>query len=239
MNTKWYYVISLLWQMAHSYAPWSDFCFLLSTVVSSNYNCEQHSVQTTDGYKLQIFRIPSIKGETQLSSKVIKPAIAFVHDAFESADDLINPLNFNGDPLALIAVQMGFDVWCLNTRGNKYSSHITLSNKSKEFFSYSWQQKGEFDITSAITYIQQQTGVYKVALWTSGQTATGVLLAAAINSFYKDNVSTVIVNNPCFIIKSTSDELYKYALDHQQELQSAYYNTGIYALCSQTWDQDS
>jgi hypothetical protein len=40
MNTKWYYVISLLWQMALSYAPWSDFCFLLSTVVGSNYNCE-------------------------------------------------------------------------------------------------------------------------------------------------------------------------------------------------------
>ena len=54
----------LIWQLAQAYAPWSDFCVILQSVVSNKYNCEQHHIVTEDGYELQIFRIPSIKGET-------------------------------------------------------------------------------------------------------------------------------------------------------------------------------
>lgn len=66
--------------------------------------------------------------------------MAFMHGTWQSADDLIKTSNFTGDPLALIAVNLGYDVWCLNARGNKYSTHKTLNkvNDAADFYNFTW-----------------------------------------------------------------------------------------------------
>lgn len=172
----------MLFEVARAIASLSDFCIILNAI-NPKYKCEEHIVNTSDGYIQLIYRIPATTEEIVTSGK---PVIAFMHGTWQSADELINQNNFRGTPLSLIAVNMGYDVWCLNARGNKYSTHKTLNKASdaKSFYDFTWQHKGQFDIPAAIDYIKEMTNVPKVILWTTGQMITGVLRYAAFNPYY-------------------------------------------------------
>jgi hypothetical protein len=121
---------------------------------------------------------------------------------------------------------MGYDVWCLNARGNKYSTHTTLNKASDNaaFYNFTWQQKGQYDIPAAIDYIKATTNAPKVILWTTGQMVTGILRFAAFDGYYSNNVSVVVADSPCFINKTTTNSVYAYGLDQYDNIVNAFKN---------------
>ena len=64
------------------------------------------------------------------------------------------------DSLALFFAQAGFDVWLNNTRGNTYSrNHKRLDPETdQEFWEFSFQELGRYDLPACINYVQEQTG---------------------------------------------------------------------------------
>lgn len=56
--------------------------------------------------------------------------------------------------LAFLLVELGYDVWLGNARGNTYSKrHVRLRNDDAEFWNFSWHEMALFDIPAEIDYI--------------------------------------------------------------------------------------
>ena len=64
------------------------------------------------------------------------------------------------DPIYVLLMITGYDVWMLNTRGNTYSrNHTTLETCSKcpDFWNYCWHEGGTQDFAAVIDYILEKT----------------------------------------------------------------------------------
>lgn len=62
----------------------------------------------------------------------------------------------NGDDktLTYMLANQGFDVWLGNTRGSRFSrEHLTLTADQEEFWDWSFQEMGEFDVPANIKTI--------------------------------------------------------------------------------------
>lgn len=57
----------------------------------------------------------------------------------------------------------GFDCWFGNSRANKYSRyHTYLPRSSEEFWEFTWQHMGEFDVPADVNYVLNVTGADKL-----------------------------------------------------------------------------
>lgn len=111
-----------------------------------------HVVTTEDGYKLKIFRV----NDNKIGNKGKKPVVFLQHGLLCSADNWVS--NDDLSP-AIILARAGFDVWLGNARGTKYSrDHETLNpDRDAEFWEFSFQQMGYFDLPAVFDYIHSMT----------------------------------------------------------------------------------
>ncbi len=150
-------------------------------MTKNNYIFEKdHKVTTKDGYRLNLFRIPGKVGDKRTG----KPVVLFQHGLLDSAVCWISH-NAKEAP-AFWAVEQGFDVWLGNSRGNVYSrDHVRLNpNKDKEFWDYSFQEMGEYDVPANVDYITRVTGVQKISYVGHSQGTSQMYYALATNEDY-------------------------------------------------------
>ncbi|XP_031768044.2 lipase 3-like [Galleria mellonella] len=109
------------------------------------YPVQQHEVKTSDGYLLTMFRIPNDG-----------PPVLLMHGTLSSSDDFLTIGSNSG--LGYLLANAGYDVWLGNARGNKHSRrHTTLSPSCKEFWEFSWDEIGRYDLPAMIDYILLKT----------------------------------------------------------------------------------
>ncbi|CAL4125307.1 unnamed protein product, partial [Meganyctiphanes norvegica] len=129
-------------------------------IVKAGYPVESHHVTTADGYILTLHRIPH--GRTNNHMETIKGspggrAVAFMQHGLlcGSACWILNEPNNVG---AYNLADAGYDVWLGNARGSKYSrNHTYLDPSEREFWQFSWDEMGKFDIPAVIDYILAST----------------------------------------------------------------------------------
>ena len=57
----------------------------------------------------------------------------------------------------------GYDVWMGNYRGNTYSTnHVSLDPAEYEFWKFSWDQMGQYDLPSMLGYVLNHTQASKI-----------------------------------------------------------------------------
>ncbi|KAJ8680379.1 hypothetical protein QAD02_016166 [Eretmocerus hayati] len=117
-------------------------------IENEGYPVEVHSVITDDGYLLTIHRIPGSPESTP---------IFLQHGLMASSFDWV----IGGKKrfaLAFLLADQGYDVWMGNARGNIYSRcHIYYAPSQSEFWDFSWQEMGLYDLPAAIDYIAETT----------------------------------------------------------------------------------
>jgi lysosomal acid lipase/cholesteryl ester hydrolase len=135
---------------AHDFA---DLCAL------RGYDFEEHVVLTRDGYLLGLHRLCTPKDTRRafIGGSSNKPVV-YLHHGLLMNSEIWVCLTSVERSLPFVLVEMGFDVWLGNNRGNKYSrKNIRLDPNSKEFWNYSIDDFAWHDIPDSIEYILDTT----------------------------------------------------------------------------------
>ncbi|CAG0907624.1 unnamed protein product [Darwinula stevensoni] len=107
-------------------------------IAKHGYPVETHTVTTSDGYMLDIHRIPH--GSSGPGKRPRIPVLIQHGLLCSSADWLVSG---PGKALGFILADEGYDVWLGNVRGNRYGRrHRTLSPQDDAFWSFRYRNAG-------------------------------------------------------------------------------------------------
>jgi lysosomal acid lipase/cholesteryl ester hydrolase len=142
-----------------SIARASDFVDLCALF---GYDAEEHIVQTGDGYLLGLHRLPYRKTERGIRVNAgegsVRKKVVYLHHGLLMNSEVWVCITEESRCLAFQLVEMGYDVWFGNNRGNKYSQKSTAwSPSSTAFWNFSMDQFAFHDIPDSIDYILSVT----------------------------------------------------------------------------------
>ncbi|KAL2254601.1 triacylglycerol lipase 1 isoform X2 [Sesamum indicum] len=131
-------------------SPTASLC--ASVIEPSGFPCSEHITHTKDGYVLGLQRVSSSSGAVQPRG----PPVLLIHGLFMAGDAWF--MDSPNQSLGFILADHGFDVWVGNVRGTRWShGHVSLSEKDKKFWDWSWQELALYDLGEMIRYIYSVT----------------------------------------------------------------------------------
>jgi lysosomal acid lipase/cholesteryl ester hydrolase len=124
------------------------------------YYCEEHIVQTGDGYLLGLHRLGWKRGEEGERVNAgpgkdgLKKKVVYMHHGLMMNSEVWVCLTNRERCLPFELVERGYDVWLGNNRGNKYSKkNIHMAPTDAKFWNFSMDQFAFHDIPDSIAYI--------------------------------------------------------------------------------------
>lgn len=151
-----------------------------------------HNVQTSDGYILEIHRIPYGKKSGPASNKKV---VFVMHGILQSSADWVITSEDKG--LGYILADEGFDVWLGNARGTKYSrNHTTLNPDKSDFWKFSWHEIGSIDLPTQIDYILEHTGGSALHYVGYSQGTTSYFVMASSRPEYNKKIKVATLMAP-------------------------------------------
>lgn len=128
------------------------------------YYCEEHIVQTGDGYLLGLHRLAWRQGEEGVRvnssdrNTGVKKKVVYLHHGLMMNSEVWVCLTERERCLPFELVERGYDVWLGNNRGNKYSKKsVHSAPTSSAFWNFSMDQFAFHDIPDSIAYILETT----------------------------------------------------------------------------------
>ncbi|CAA3003728.1 triacylglycerol lipase 1 [Olea europaea subsp. europaea] len=119
----------------------------------AGFPCSEHNAQTKDGFVLGLQRVSSSSG---ILRRQMGPPVLLIHGLFMAGDAWF--LDTPNQSLGFILANRGFDVWVGNVRGTRWChGHISLSEKDKKFWDWSWQEYALYDLQEMIRYVYTVT----------------------------------------------------------------------------------
>ncbi|CAA0807485.1 Triacylglycerol lipase 1 [Striga hermonthica] len=116
------------------------------------FPCTEHTTQTKDGFVLGLQRVSS---PSRVVLKRGSPVL-LIHGLFMAGDSWF--MNLPNQSLGFILADQGFDVWVGNVRGTRWShGHVSLSEREKKFWDWSWQELALYDLGEMIRYVYSET----------------------------------------------------------------------------------
>ena len=156
-----------------------------SMIVKEGYPVESHSVTTDDCYILEMHRIPH--GREAAGNHSSRPVVFLQHGLLCSSADWV--MGNADNSLGFILADAGYDVWLGNYRGNSYSrGHCDLNPKNKEFWNFSWDEMGKYDLPAMIDRILLVTGQDKIFYVGHSMGTTGFMVMANERPEYQDHI---------------------------------------------------
>lgn len=171
-------------------------------IIGHGYPAEHHEVETEDGNKLSVFRIPY---SHKLNNKNQKRPIVFLQHGLLSSSD-VWVVSGPNDALAFLLADSGFDVWMGNYRGNEYSKKV-----KEPSWKFSWHEVGYYDVAAMIDYVLKKSGeesneqksIHYVG-YSQGTTAFFVL--TSLRPEYNEKIKTAHMLSPVAILKHTKNK---------------------------------
>ncbi|KAH6864969.1 hypothetical protein J4E91_006677 [Alternaria rosae] len=147
-----------VWSSIANASDFTELCDLYG------YYCEEHIVQTGDGYLLGLHRLGWRQGEENVRvnsgdrAKGVKKKVVYLHHGLMMNSEVWVCLTDKERCLPFELVERGYDVWLGNNRGNKYSKKsVHTPPTSSSFWNFSMDQFAFHDIPDSIAYILETT----------------------------------------------------------------------------------
>nr|XP_020735475.1 gastric triacylglycerol lipase [Odocoileus virginianus texanus] len=173
------------------------------------YPSEMHKVITSDGYILQVYRIPHGKNDANRLGQ--RPVVFLQHGLLGSATNWISNLPHNS--LGFLLADAGYDVWLGNSRGNTWAQeHLYYSPDSSGFWAFSFDEMAENDLPSTIDFILRRTGQEKLHYVGHSQGTTIGFIAFSTNPTLAEKIKVFYALAPVATVKYTQSLFNKLAL---------------------------
>lgn len=122
------------------------------------YPLEKHVYTTSDGYINTLYRIP---GKSKEDSEPGKPVVLYQHGLVDSC---VSILDGELNSIGIRLVNLGYDLWLNNSRGNRYSrDHRFIDvdacdiEDSEKYWGFSFQELASHDQPAVWSYILAET----------------------------------------------------------------------------------
>ncbi|XP_034666612.1 lipase 3 [Drosophila subobscura] len=173
-------------------------------IESDGYPAESHYVETSDGYVLNLFRIPH--SPKLNNGQLQRPVVLIMHGLFSCSDCFL--LNGPNDALPYNYADAGYDVWLGNARGNIYSRNNTRLNvKHPYFWKFSWHEIGSIDLPAMIDYILEQTHEQALHYVGHSQGCTAFVVMGSFRPEYNAKIKTAHLLAPPVFMGNTTEGL--------------------------------
>ncbi|XP_063394902.1 lipase 3-like [Cydia fagiglandana] len=208
----------------------------VSTKLTVRWPSTSFDVQTSDGFLLKIFRLSS---EFSNADTECCPVL-LVHGLYQSSDRFLRRKQEQN--LAYKLQHLGYDVWLFNARGNKYSRrHVSLDPEKNptEFFNYSYEEIGYFDLAATVDFILSTTGFKKMHYISYGMGGTFFLVLNSLLPSYNDKFDRAFLMAPvAYSGRMPNTALQKQLLLHER-LYSDLKQAKVYELFPYYNDEDN
>ena len=147
---------------------------------------------------LKTVKMIRISPKIELMRLKTKNAVILQHGMGGSGEGWLYQLR-GKTPMINYFAEAGFDIWIQNNRGTKYSQeHDLYTTDDREFWQMDWSTYGTIDFPLLVSFIQERTGVKKVAMVGHSQGTTQTFAGMGlIPKWYDENVSVAALLGPC------------------------------------------
>ncbi|KAJ3014554.1 cholesterol esterase [Thoreauomyces humboldtii] len=181
------------------------------------YPCESHTVETRDGYLLNLDRIPNPQhGFTAYTAPTPykRPPVIIWHGlCINSAAFVCSPGGTDAN-LALYLAQQGFDVWLANSRGSFLSRKHAHWPSADEimFHSRYWNYVGmdemaKFDVPAVVEYVREVTGWSKVAYLGYSQGTAQMFMSLSLSEEMNEKIAVFVALAPAMKPRPLQNQL--------------------------------
>jgi lysosomal acid lipase/cholesteryl ester hydrolase len=162
------------------------------------YEFEEHVVLTKDGYLLGLHRLCTPKNafRNTIGLPSGKPVVYLHHGLLMNSEIWVCGTSVDRC-LPFVLVEIGFDVWLGNNRGNKYSKKsVRYDPNSKDFWNYSIDDFAWHDIPDSIEYILDMTKLKTLSYVGFSQGSAQAFAALSIHPQLNQKVNVFIALAP-------------------------------------------
>ncbi|KAH8284991.1 hypothetical protein KR054_003506, partial [Drosophila jambulina] len=163
--------------------------------------CQVHRIETTDGYRLSVHRIPAPRNP-RCATRQLRPFL-LMHGLLGSAGDFVT--GGRGRSLALELHARCFDVWMGNARGTTHSrGHRSLATSDARFWQFSWHEIGIYDLPATVDYVLARTGQRQLHYVGHSQGTTVLLVLLSQRPEYNARFANAALMAPVAFLKHLS-----------------------------------
>lgn len=186
------------------------------------YPTEVHTVTTDDGYLLDVFRILPKCSDSAKSYPVF-----MLHGIFDTADMWV--LTGTKTGLGYVLASNCYDVWAGNHRGNFYARrHIKLDpNTDPDYWNYTFDEHGRFDVPAIIDYILRSTGHSKLFYVGHSQGSTNYFVMGSLRPEYNDKVRLAVMLGPVAWMKNFENPVARLLAQNHIAIKAFIDNAGL------------
>ncbi|CAH1179220.1 unnamed protein product [Phaedon cochleariae] len=198
---------------------------IVQIIRKHGYPVETHHVTTSDGYIITFYRVPH--GRNRNATQ--KYPVLMVPGTCGCSENFIVAGPNKATPYFL--ADRGFDVWLLNTRGNRHARrHVTLNpNNDKRFWDFGWHEVAVYDTPALIDYVLDHTKASQVYYIGHSQGTTSYMAFLAEKPEYNDKVRMSVQMAPSVLLGDTRTVV-RILGKHASLIQSIFESFNIYEL---------
>ncbi|XP_017770544.1 PREDICTED: gastric triacylglycerol lipase-like [Nicrophorus vespilloides] len=200
------------------------------------YPVQNMTVQTKDGYILDLIRIPGdvnyrqeFEQKQRQEREVVtgKPAVVLMHGLLSSCEDFV--IGGPSEGLAFVLANRGFDVFLANSRGSMYARKHTTLNPEKDaaFWRFSFEEIGTKDLPVIIDEILKVTQQNQVQYIGHMQGSTSFYVLASEKPEYNQKIEKMVSLGPVAFMKYSTNEMLNLIAEKQQSKSWQMKNLGV------------